>query len=64
MTDYEVLKQDKMKMEQGIGTYRLEIVAGLHMRDDRHAVTLFKELDRMQKSMRMIKGIVNTTKTE
>lgn len=59
MTDYEVLKQDTLKMEQAIGTYRHEIVAGLHTLDDRHAVTLFKELDQM---MCMIKSIVNTKK--
>lgn len=62
MTDYEILKQDTLKMEQAIGTYRHEIVAGLHMLDDRHAVTLFKELDQMQQCMCMIKSIVNTKK--
>ena len=64
MTDYEVLKQDTLTMEQAIDTYRHEIVAGLHLLDDRYAVSIFKELDRMQKSMRMIKGIVNSPKTE
>lgn len=64
MTDYEVLKQDTLKMEQAIDTYRHEIVAGLSLLDDRYAVSIFKELDRMQKSMRMIKGIVNSPKTE
>lgn len=62
MTDYEVLKQDTMKMEQAIGTYRHEIVAGLSLLDDRYAVMLFKELDQMQKCMSMIKSIVNEKK--
>lgn len=62
MTDYEILKRDTERLEVSLDTYRHEIVAGLHLLDDRYAVSIFKELDRMQKSMRMIKGIVNTTR--
>lgn len=62
MTDYEVLKQDTLKMEQAIDTYRHEIVAGLSLLDDRYVVMLFKELDQMQKCMSMIKSIVNEKK--
>lgn len=64
MTDYEILKRDTERFEVSLDTYRHEIVAGLSLLDDRYAVPLFKELDRMQKSMRMIKGIVNSPKTE
>lgn len=64
MTDYEILKRDTERLEVSLDTYRHEIVAGLHLLDDRYAVSIFKELDRMQKSMRMIKGIVNSPKTE
>ena len=64
MTDYEILKRDTERLDVSLDTYRHEIVAGLSLLDDRYAVALFKELDKMQKSMRMIKGIVNTTKTE
>lgn len=64
MTDYEILKRDTEKLEVSLDTYRHEIVAGLSLLDDRYAVPIFKELDRMQKSMRMIKGIVNSPKTE
>lgn len=63
MTDYEILKRDTERLEVSLDTYRHEIVAGLHLLDDRYAMSLFKELDKMQKSMRLIKGIVNT-KTE
>ena len=63
MTDYEILKRDTERLEVSLDTYRHEIVSGLHLLDDRYAVSIFKELDRMQKSMRLIKGIVNT-KTE
>lgn len=62
MTDYEILKRDTERLEVSLDTYRHEIVAGLHLLDDRYAVSIFKELDRMQKSMRLIKGIVNTTR--
>ena len=62
MTDYESLKRDTEKLEVSLDTYRHEIVAGLSLLDDRYAVALFKELDKMQKSMRLIKGIVNTTR--
>lgn len=62
MTDYEILKRDTERLEVSLDTYRHEIVAGLHLLDDRYAVAIFKELDRMQKSMRMIKGIVNATR--
>lgn len=64
MTDYEILKRDTERLEVSLDTYRHEIIAGLSLLDDRYAVSIFKELDRMQKSMRLIKGIVNTTKTE
>lgn len=64
MTDYEILKRDTERLDVSLDTYRHEIVACLSLLDDRYAVALFKELDKMQKSMRMIKGIVNTTKTE
>ena len=63
MTDYELLKRDTERLEVSLDTYRHEIVAGLSLLDDRYAMSLFKELDKMQKSMRLIKGIVNT-KTE
>ena len=63
MTDYEILKIDTERLEVSLDTYRHEIVAGLSLLDDRYAMSLFKELDKMQKSMRLIKGIVNT-KTE
>lgn len=63
MTDYEILKRDTERLEVSLDTYRHEIVAGLSLLDDRYAMSLFKELDKMQKSMRLIKGIVNT-KTE
>lgn len=62
MTDYEILKRDTERLEVSLDTYRHEIVAGLHLLDDRYAASIFKELDRMQKSMRMIKGIVNATR--
>lgn len=62
MTDYEILKRDTERLEVSLDTYRHEIVAGLSLLDDRYAVALFKELDKMQKSMRLIKGIVNTTR--
>lgn len=63
MTDYEILKRDTERLEVSLDTYRHEIVAGLSLLDDRYAMSLFKELDKMQKSMMLIKGIVNT-KTE
>lgn len=62
MTDYEILKRDTERLEVSLDTYRHEIIAGLSLLDDRYAVALFKELDKMQKSMRLIKGIVNTTR--
>ena len=62
MTDYEILKRDTERLEVSLDTYRHEIIAGLSLLDDRYAVFIFKELDRMQKSMRLIKGIVNTTR--
>lgn len=62
MTDYEILKRDTERLEVSLDTYRHEIVAGLSLLDDRYAMSLFKELDKMQKSMRLIKGIVNTTR--
>lgn len=62
MTDYEILKRDTERLDVSLDTYRHEIVAGLSLLDDRYAVALFKELDKMQKSMRLIKGIVNTTR--